>query len=303
MRLLLPYHGGHVNESLNLDRPVSNFDVAGVPTGAWSSSILGCFNNIFPSCLFSFCCPCIMWSQVVVRAQIPLLISMKNSFACARNNSGYRCFIDVFSWTLLVGATAILLLIILYNQLPYQVLLLMGIVAFAFLVPLYVIIGHVRTAFKEKYRIRELPEGCEAWECCGDTIVSCVCFPCSLAQMARHVFQYDRWDPEIGIFAGDPYTLPPLEDDFRRPVEADNAGMVWTDSRPHPNGERGLGRNNRPVPPRAPNDPNNPTNVPVSRGMVPRPTPQEQRTPLAVVVDAYPESVVYNADGTIVQPN
>jgi hypothetical protein len=29
--------------------------------------------------------------------------------------------------------------------------------------------------------------------------------------MARHVFQYDRWNPPIGLYISDPYALDPLE--------------------------------------------------------------------------------------------
>jgi hypothetical protein len=122
--------------------------------------------------------------------------------------------------------------------------------------------------------------------------------------------------------------LPPLENDFRRPLEADNAGMVWTDSRPHPNGERGLGRNHRPTPPRAPGDPSiaqsigrdqagraspmaspmaspraNPRANPRAdiRGSLPRPTPApaSQRMQVATVLASSADPVVYNADGTI----
>ena len=29
--------------------------------------------------------------------------------------------------------------------------------------------------------------------------------------MARHVFQYERWNPPIGMYIHDPYALDPLE--------------------------------------------------------------------------------------------
>jgi len=54
----------------NLDRPASNFDVAGIPTGQWSSGLFECYKNIVPSCLLSFLCPCVMLAQVIVRAQV-----------------------------------------------------------------------------------------------------------------------------------------------------------------------------------------------------------------------------------------
>ena len=281
--------GQYGREQLTLDRPTSNFDVAGIPTESWSSSLMGCLSNLRPSCLLSFFCPCIMWSQVVVRAQIPLLISVKNSLSCLRENSGYRCFVDTYSWTLLIGVSALIVLILFRNRLTLSLLTFLGIVAFVLLGFLYYINGHVRTAFKMKYQIKELPEGCEFWECCGDSIVACLCYPCVLAQMARHVFQYDRWEPSIGMFMGDPYTLPPLENDFRRPPEADEAGLLWTDNRPHPNGAHALGRNNRPLQANAPR-----TTRPVPQ-QVPREGPM-----IASVVSTDP--VIYNADGSIYAP-
>ena len=50
----------------NLDTLLNNYDVAGIPTnGEFSSSLFSCFQNIIPSCVFSFFCPCIMFSQVL----------------------------------------------------------------------------------------------------------------------------------------------------------------------------------------------------------------------------------------------
>lgn len=45
--------------------------------------------------------------------------------------------------------------------------------------------------------------------------------------MARHVFQYDRWDPPIGIFPTDPYSLDALEALPQRPVLPDYAALSW----------------------------------------------------------------------------
>ena len=73
--------------------------------------------------------------------------------------------------------------------------------------------------------------------------------------------------------------------------------MLWTNDRPHPDGERGLGRNNRPPPPRPPGDP---ANTPRA---VPRPVPASQRVPpVATVISAGEEPVTYNMDGTIYRP-
>eukprot|EP01037_Dinobryon_pediforme_P048103 gene48103-62853_t len=57
--------------------------------------------------------------------------------------------------------------------------------------------------------------------------------------MARHVFQYERISPPLGLFLGDPSALPPLGDapgqvasissaGGERPLRADTAGLIWT---------------------------------------------------------------------------
>lgn len=54
--------------------------------------------------------------------------------------------------------------------------------------------------------------------------------------MARHVFQYDKMDTQLGLFMGDPSALPPLRPTeqqaigtqngaFERPALADEAGL------------------------------------------------------------------------------
>ena len=130
-----------------LDRPISNSDVAGIPTGAWSSSLYGCFGNIIPSCFLSFFCPCIMFSQVVIRSQIPMLIGIKNSLYCCRRKTGYGFFIDVFFWTsaLILGCILILVLV---KEFPIYTNALMVVILIITLPAFLYIIGHVRTAFK-----------------------------------------------------------------------------------------------------------------------------------------------------------
>eukprot|EP01035_Chromulina_nebulosa_P021913 gene21913-28372_t len=118
-----------------------------------------CFNNIIPSCLLAFFCPCILFAQVAVRSQIPFLIALKNSIVLFRRFSALL-----------------------------------------------------------------------------DAMISICCLPCSLAQLARHVFQYDRWDPPIGFYLRDPSLLPPLlpAGSITRPEIADTAGLQWLDNRAIP---------------------------------------------------------------------
>eukprot|EP01037_Dinobryon_pediforme_P029887 gene29887-33724_t len=63
--------------------------------------------------------------------------------------------------------------------------------------------------------------------------------------MARHVFQYERISPPLGLFLGDPSALPPLGDapgqvasissaGGERPLRADTAGLIWTVDGRHP---------------------------------------------------------------------
>lgn len=47
--------------------------------------------------------------------------------------------------------------------------------------------------------------------------------------MARHLFQYDSWNPPLGLYVADPSKLPPLSAQIDRPIRADNAGLQWTD--------------------------------------------------------------------------
>ncbi len=132
----------------DLDRPISNFDVIGIPTGIWSSSLCACFNNLVPSCVLSFCCPCVMWAQIVVRAQIPLLISLKNGFSCLQRVTGYGFFIDFFMWSLIISAGLIILMLSI--ALPEQLVYLLAAIVIIALALLLFAVGHTRTAFKEK---------------------------------------------------------------------------------------------------------------------------------------------------------
>lgn len=75
--------------------------------------------------------------------------------------------------------------------------------------------AHIRMALREKYNVDVLPcfrsrGGLMEWAL--DSLIAVVCLPCSLSQLARHVFQYDSWSPRIGFFTGDPSRLPALED-------------------------------------------------------------------------------------------
>jgi Cys-rich protein (TIGR01571 family) len=139
-----------------LDQPLSNFDVIGVPTGEWSSHIFACYENILPSCIVSFMCPCVMWGQIVIRAQIPLLISIKNSLPCFRGKSGYGFFVDFFFWTLILLLFFFLvagLVTGMPSQVNYLFYVLGVILAILFIYP----VSHTRTAFREKYKIGVFP--------------------------------------------------------------------------------------------------------------------------------------------------
>lgn len=146
MNFLIP--GGRQGEE-NLDRPLSNYDVIGIPTRNWSSSFFDCFQNMIPSCLLSFCCPCVMWSQIVVRAQIPLLISLKNSIHSCRGNSGFGVFIDYFVWSLIIALVLLFVLIFVPIK-PRIVYYLVIIVLIGIAGGLVYLLGHTRTAFREK---------------------------------------------------------------------------------------------------------------------------------------------------------
>lgn len=73
-------------------------------------------------------------------------------------------------------------------------------------------------------------------------------------QMARHVFQYERMDEPVGLFAADPSLLPPLDPlphqleeghAFSRPLRADTAGLAWVYDGRHPQARDNTGRAHR----------------------------------------------------------
>ncbi len=139
--------GGEGQETL--DQPISNFDVIGIPTGHWGSSFCALYENWLPSCVLSTCCPCFQWAQIVIRAQIPLLIGLKNSFPCLRRVSGYGQFVEYYFWSLML-IIGLLLLAILVRIRPHILLLLVVLALFVVLAIFAFLLGHTRTAFKEK---------------------------------------------------------------------------------------------------------------------------------------------------------
>lgn len=282
-----------------LDRPESNFDIAGVPVDHWNQGDLcSCHRNIVPSCCFAFVCPCILWAQIVVRSQIPFLIALKNSCVCFRRQSGYGLFIDYFNLSLLLSILLMVLLVIYHYQLRFTGNAVLGILFICIFGCFLYLMGHTRSAFREKYNLPSvLPVGCEVWSHLVDIfVISLCCLPCSLAQMARHVFQYDRWDPAIGCFCCDPTILPPLEASLDRPIIADEAGLAWTDNRNligrgtgNPAGgfaHRTLAANN--------NLYSSSTTISNSNGNALEPVPAVATTSSTSSVE-----IVYNADGTI----
>jgi hypothetical protein len=134
----------------NLDRPLSNYDVLGIPTGTWSTGLCGCFENIVPSCVMSFCCPCFMWAQVVVRAQIPLLVSIKNAFEFLRRNTGYGAFVEYFFWSLVISIALLIIIIVLNDEMPSIVTTLLAIVLVVVAGTLFGMLVHTRIAFRQK---------------------------------------------------------------------------------------------------------------------------------------------------------
>lgn len=295
-----------------LDRPANNFDVAGIPISQWHSGLFCCHKNIIPSCFLSFFCPCKLWAQIVVRAQIPLLISLKNSLGARfRLNSGYRVFMDFFWIPLALIIGIILILALLKNKIPRDVTALLYILLGSVMVIFVYINGHVRVAVREKYLLPgfiPINNGCAVPNCMIDLLVSCLCLPCSLSQLARHIFQYERWSPSIGLSLGDPSKLEPLEESPRRPHRADAAGLQWAD---HPRPDditqfTGAGARQRMEDEAAEAQSQraglSATVVPATNVIYSAP-PMSNHVPAAAVVVSPPSSSrTYNADGSIYQP-
>lgn len=139
---------GPTDQNERLDHPLTNSDVIGIPTGSWSSGFFCCHENLLPSCILSFCFPPIIWAQIVIRAQIPLLIGLKNTFGCLRRQSGYGFFVDYFTWSMIFSLCLILILI--FVSLSSSIFYFLILLLLVLLVPLGCLLGHTRTAFKEK---------------------------------------------------------------------------------------------------------------------------------------------------------
>lgn len=90
-----------------------------------------------------------MWGQIVVRAQIPMLIGIKNSFAFFRGQSGYGLFVDYYFWSFALSLVLILVLALVDIQsriLRYFI----GVLIVAILGTVLLLTGMSLTAFREK---------------------------------------------------------------------------------------------------------------------------------------------------------
>eukprot|EP01032_Pedospumella_encystans_P008201 gene8201-9761_t len=178
--------------------------------------------------------------DIVVRAQIPLLIGLKNTLECMRTHSGYGAFIDYFMGSVIISVGLIIILVVLASILPSAITILFSIIVIVILGTLIYLLQHTRRAFREKYTLPSLlsNKGASFWEELWDGFVMIFCLPCALGQMARHVFQYDHMDAPLGLYFSDPTALPPLRPTaeqhasssghngaFERPVIADQAGL------------------------------------------------------------------------------
>lgn len=135
-----------------------------------------------------------MFGQLVVRAQIPLYISLKNQFSGPDRTSGYCFFLWLYLFCMGLFAAAIILVSLYWNasanvQYAHAGLLVFLGIAFACMITLG---GHLRFAFRRKYDIPDIcGEGWGNFSILYDCLIGGIlCVPCSFAQMARHVFQY-----------------------------------------------------------------------------------------------------------------
>eukprot|EP01038_Epipyxis_sp_PR26KG_P005380 gene5380-7459_t len=298
--------GGPYNpEDETLDRPISNFDVLGIPTGQWSTPLFHVPQT--SSEISSFCmaitCPCVLFAQIVTRAQIPLMIAVKNSCAIFRGRSGYPLY--AYSFLLLIGLSAIFiaLLVILSSKLSFSLSLFIAILCFVSFSLFIFINGHLRTAFKEKYELPSfLSPATGFWQLVIDAWISVACLPCSLAQMARHVFQYHNMDTELFCYFGDPSTLPPLRVDpntmetpYVRPVRADMAGLrLFTNQLTEGvRDNRGNAHRQEEIMERQRNEILSNNTI---RSTTPSAPPQEAQA--TIVRSQQPSSPIYNSDGS-----
>lgn len=184
MSLFYNLYGGGGQSEENLDRPRNNFDVAGVPTHQWHSSLFDFHLNIIPSCLISWFCPIVGLAQIIIRAQIPLLIICKNAVSSFRRRSGYSIFISFFF--ALFSLIVVLIIILLKASLNKSIRLAILFVTIVVVLFTIWIIGHIRTAFKMKYQIpSQLLDGCGFFDMMIDLLIANICLPCSIAQVSH----------------------------------------------------------------------------------------------------------------------
>jgi hypothetical protein len=127
---------------------------------------------------------------------------MKNQFAGVRGYSGYTFFVLMSLVLFALSVGSVLLLGLVWapaRSLPYAraLLILCAIIGVSLSA---LTLGHLRTAFRAKYRIPDVfPQGSESWSLVWDYCVGALCPCCSIAQMARHVFQYG-WVDAFALF-------------------------------------------------------------------------------------------------------
>ena len=91
-----------------------------------------------------------MWAQIVVRAQIPLLIALKNSIRRLRRVSGFGFFVTLSSWIALAAA-ALLVTLSLARSINFSARSLLSFFVILLLGGLLYLFSHTRVAFKAKY--------------------------------------------------------------------------------------------------------------------------------------------------------
>ena len=136
--------------------------------GVWRDSLCDCGRNLFPSCWCSFCCCHGAW-------QLGMISERAGSCRLSVVVISYTVFmvlmtiITIASHGTAIGLTAVLL--------PY---IFIGL--FAAWIRVHVV-GHLGIrAWSSSQTCNNITEGC----------VGCVCTPCSIAQMARHIYGYNK---------------------------------------------------------------------------------------------------------------
>mmetsp|Transcript_8588 Transcript_8588/g.14289 ORF Transcript_8588/g.14289 Transcript_8588/m.14289 type:complete len:257 (-) Transcript_8588:123-893(-) len=174
-----------------------------VPTGGWKDGIFACFNAgiCHPSLWCAICCPQVLMGQIMMRLQLTWLgepgplISTKNTFLI--------CLVLVFMYILYSTMLEIYSLPYDVNTVPTFIPVLRSVGSVLFSVWALYSLCKTRMNTRARYSIPETRcPGCE------DCLCAFFCTCCTVAQLARHTGDYNRYGGVCCTQTGHPVGTP-----------------------------------------------------------------------------------------------